>query len=189
MSFKNPLATTTEPGIMQVGTGLSVTNGLVTATLGLLNYGFFTSTATQTNPVANAINIATLNATGPANGISIVGGTDITVVNAGTYTKMFTLIITKTAGGTSVISIWLQLSPPGGPFVDVIGSRQDLDLINTLSLIFTSGNFTLNVPAGGAIRMCWSSADTTVALTAIPAAVTPTRPSGDAVKITLTRIS
>lgn len=189
MSFKNPLATTAEPGIMQVGTGLSVTNGLVTATLGLLNYGFFTSTATQTNPVASAINLVTFNATGPVNGISVVGGTALTVVNAGTYTKLFTLIIAKTAGGTSVISIWLQLSPPGGPFADVPGSRQDLDLINTLSLIFTSGNFTLNIPAGGAIRMAWSSADTTVALTAIPAAVTPTRPAGDAVKATLTRIS
>lgn len=189
MSFKNPLATTTEPGVMQVGTGLSVTNGLVTATLGLLNYGFFASTATQVNPVASAINIVTINNTGPTNGISVVGGTALTVVNAGTYTKLFTLIANKTSGGTSVISVWLQLSPLGGPFADVIGSRQDLDLINTLNLIFTSGNFTLNIPAGGAIRMCWSSADTTVTLLAIPAAVAPTRPTGDAVKITLTRIS
>ncbi len=189
MSFKEPLATTAEPGIMQVGTGLSVTNGLVSATLGLLNYGFFTSTATQTNPVASAVNLATFDTTGPANGISVVGGTDLTVVNAGTYTKMFTLIIAKTAGGTSVISVWLQVSPPGGPFADVVGSAQDLDLINTLSLIFTSGNFTLNIPAGGAIRLCWSSADTTVALTALPAAVTPTRPTGNSVKVTLTRIS
>jgi len=189
MSFKNPLATTTEPGVMQVGTGLSVTNGLVTATLGLLNYGFFTSTATQANPVASAINLVTLNTAGPVNGISIVGGTALTGVNAGTETKLSTLISAKTAGGTSVISIWLQLSPPGGPFADVVGSRQDLDLINTLSLIFTSGNFTLNIPAGGAIRMCWSSADTTVALTAIPAAAAPVRPTGNSVKITLTRIS
>ena len=184
MSYKAPLATLTDFGIMQVGTGLSVTNGLVTATLGLLNYGFFTDSTTQTNPVANAINTITFNVTGPANGISVVGGTAITVVNAGTYTKMFTVIVDKTAGGTSTISIWLRLNG-----VDVVGSRQDLSLTNTLPLVFTSGNFTLNIPAGGNIQMCWSSSDTTVTLDTLPAAATPTRPTGNSVKITLTRIS
>ena len=183
MSYKAPLASTTDFGIMQVGTGLSVTNGLVTATLGLLNYGFFTD-GTQTNPVANAINIITFTNTGSANGISIVGGTQLTVVNAGTYTKMFTLIVNKTSGGTSSMSVWLRLNG-----VDVVGSRQDLELTNTLSQIFTSGNFTLTIPAGGNIEMCWSSADITVVLAALPAAVTPTRPTGDSVKVTMTRIS
>ena len=183
MAYKEPLATTTDFGIVKVGSGLSVTDGLVTASLGLLNYGFFTD-GTQTNPVANAINIITFTNTGPANGISVVGGTQLTVVNAGTYTKMFTLIVNKTSGGTSSMSVWLRLNG-----VDVAGSRQDLDLTNTLSQIFTSGNFTLNIPAGGNIEMCWSSADTTVQLAALPAAVTPTRPTGDSVKVTLTRIS
>jgi len=183
MSYKEPLATTTDFGIVKVGSGLSVTQGTVSATLGLLNYGFF-SDGTQTNPVANAINIVTFSNTGPANGISITGGNALTVVNAGTYTKIFTCIINKTSGGTSSISIWLRLNG-----VDVVGSRQDLELINTLSQIFTSGNFTLNIPAGGNIQMCWSSADTTAQLAALPAAVTPTRPTGDSIKLTLTRIS
>ena len=184
MSFKEPLATTANFGIVKVGSGLSVTDGTISATLGLLNYGFFTDSTTQTNPVANAINIATFNVTGPANGISVVGGTAITVVNAGTYTKLFTTIVDKTAGGTSTISIWLRLNG-----VDIVGSRQDLDLTNTLPLVFTSGNFTLNIPAGGNIQLCWSSADTTVTLATLPAAVTPTRPTGNSVKVPLTRIS
>lgn len=184
MSYKEPLATLTDFGLVKVGTGLSVTDGTISATLGLLNYGFFTDSTTQTNPVANAVNIATFNVTGPANGVSVVGGTAITVVNAGTYTKMFTTIIDKTAGGTSAISIWLRLNG-----VDVVGSRQDLTLTNTLPLVFTSGNFTLNIPAGGNVQLCWSSADTTVTLDTLPAAVTPTRPTGNSVKLTLTRIS
>lgn len=184
MTYKNPLATTSDFGIMKVGTGLSVTNGVVSASTGLLNYGFFTDSTTQTNPVADTVNIATFNITGPANGVSVVGGTDITVVNTGTYTQLFTLIVSKTSGGTSSLSIWLRLNG-----VDVVGSRQDLELINTLALIFTSGNFTLDIPAGGNIQLCWSSADTTVALTALPAAVAPTRPTGNSVKTTLTRIS
>ena len=183
MSYAAPLASTTEFGVMKVGTGLTATNGTVAATLGLLNYGFFAD-GTQTNPVANAINTVTFTITGPANGVSVVGGTAITVVNAGTYTKMFTLNVNKTSGGTSSVSFWLRLNG-----VDVAGSRQDLELTNTLAQIFTSGNYTLNIPAGGNIQMCWSSADITVALTALPAAVTPTRPTGDSIKVTLTRIS
>jgi hypothetical protein len=37
--------------------------------------------------------------------------------------------------------------------------------------------------------MCWSSADTTVSLLSLPAQVTPIRPTGNSVKVTLTRIS
>ena len=183
MSYKNPVATTTNHGTVQVGTGLSVINGVISATTGLLNYGFFTD-GTQTNPVASAINLITFSTTGPVNGINIVGGNAVTVVNAGIYTKMFTLTVSKTSGGTSDISIWLRYNG-----VDIPGSRQDLELTNTLALIFTSGNYTLNMAAGSNIQMCWSSADTTVTLTALPAAVAPIRPTGASTKVTLTRIS
>lgn len=184
MSYKVPIASTTSLGSIKVGSGLSVSAGTVSASLGLANYGFFTSTATQTNSVANAINLVTYNAAGPVSGISITGDNALTVVNAGTYTKLFTLEVAKTAGGTSVMSTWLRVNG-----VDVPGSRQDLALINTLSTIFVSGNYTLNIQAGGNTQMCWSSSDTTVKLLTIPAAVTPTRPTGSSVKVTLTRIS
>jgi hypothetical protein len=106
------------------------------------------------------------------------------VVNAGTYTALFTLLVAKTSGGTSSISVWFRYNG-----ADVVGSRQDLELTNTLSTIFTSGNFTLNMAAGSNVELCWSSADTTVTLLALPAAVTPTRPTGASLKLTLTRIS
>ena len=183
MSYKTPLASNTSYGIVKAGTGINIVDGTLSASTGLLNYGFFTN-GTQTNPVADQVNLLQLSNTGPTNGVSVVGGTQVTVVNAGTYTKMFTVTVNKTSGGTSSISLWLRLNG-----VDVAGSRQDLELTNTLSQIFVSGNFTLNIPAGGNIQMCWSSADTTVQLAALPAAVTPTRPTGASAKITLTRIS
>jgi hypothetical protein len=183
MSYKVPLATTTDFGIVKIGSGLSVTNGTVSAAATVMNYGFFTSTTTQTNPVANAINLITYDTTGPINGISVVGGNAITVVNAGTYTKMFAVMTDNTASGTHIISFWLRLNG-----VDVVGSRQDLEVLNTASLSFTSDNFTLAIPAGGNIQMCWSSADNTAILIALPVAVIPTRPTGFSVKLTLTRI-
>ena len=183
MSYATPLASATQFGVMKVGTGLTATNGTVSATLGLLNYGFFTD-GTQTNPVANAVNLVTLSNIGPVNGVSIVGGNAITVVNAGTYTLMFTVLVGKTSGGTDTVSFWLRYNG-----VDIPLSTQDLQLTNTLAQVFASGNFSLDMTAGSNIQLCWSSSDTTVALTALPVRVAPIRPTGASAKITLTRIS
>ena len=183
MSYAAPLASTTEFGVMKVGTGLTATNGTVAATLGLLNYGFFTD-GTQTNPVADTANLVTLTNIGPANGVSIVGGNAITVVNAGTYTLMFTVLVGKTSGGTDTVSFWLRYNG-----VDVPLSTQDLQLTNTLAQVFASGNFSLDMTAGSNVQLCWSSPDITVSLTALPARIAPIRPTGASAKITLTRIS
>ena len=184
MSYKTPVTSSTDFGIMKVGAGLSVTAGVVSTTATTAsNYGFFSSNVTQTNPVANAINIVTLPITGPASGISVVGGNAITVTNAGIYTQIFTIIPAKTSGGTSTISFWLRYNG-----TDIAASRLDLNLINTLPLTFTSGGFTLTMAAGSNIQMCWSSPDDEVTLKALPATTTPTRPSSASVKITLTRI-
>lgn len=183
MSYKAPEATTTNHGVVQVGSGLSVTNGVISASTGLLNYGFFTD-GTQTNPVASAVNVATYSNSGPINGISVVGGNAITVDNAGVYTLMFTVLIGKTSGGTDTVSFWLRYNG-----TDIPLSRQDLQLTNTLAQVFASGNFTLTMAAGSNVQLCWSSADTTTALTALPTAITPTRPTGASAKLTLTRIS
>ena len=183
MTYKLPITNTTEWGVMKTGTGLTVTAGVVSATLGLLNYGFFEN-GTQTNPVASAINLVSFSITGSANGVSIVAGTQLTVVNAGTYNTVFTMNVNKTSGGASTISIWLRLNG-----ADIAGSAQDLILTGALDTIFVTGNYTLNIPAGGNIQICWSSADTTMQLLSLPARVGPVRPSGASIKVTLTRIS
>ena len=185
MSYKSPLASTTDFGIVRVGSGISVTNGVISGSTGLLNYGFVTSTTDQLNPVAGDINLVTFDAVSPANGISLAsGGTEITVVNAGVYTKLFTIIVSKTSGGTSGVIIWLRYNG-----VDLPGSAQPLQLINTLSQIFVTGNYTLNMVAGSNIQMCWTSNDTTISLSVLPAGTAPISPTGYSAKVTLSRIS
>jgi hypothetical protein len=185
MSYKEPLASLTDYGIVKVGTGISVTNGVISGSTGLLNYGFITSTVTQPNPVADAVNLVTFDTISPANGISLAaGGTQIAVVNAGIYTKLFTVIMSKTSGGTSGAVIWLRYNG-----ADLPGSAQPLQLINTMSQLFVTGNFTLVMAAGSNIQMCWSSGDTTMSMAQLPAGTTPVRPTGFSTKVTLTRIS
>jgi hypothetical protein len=185
MSYKSPLASTTDYGIVKVGTGISVTDGVISASTGLLNYGFVTSSTDQLNPVAGDINIVTFDSISPANGITLTGGgTEITVANAGVYTKLFTIIVSKTSGGTSGVTIWLRYNG-----VDLVGSAQPLQLINTLSQIFVTGNYTLPMAAGSNIQMCWTSNDTTIALAVLPVGTAPVSPTGYSAKVTLTRIS
>ena len=185
MSYKTPLATTTDFGIVKVGAGITVTGGVISGSTGLLNYGFINSVTTQTNPVSGDINLVTFDTVGPANGVSLAaGGTQIIVANAGTYTKLFTVIVAKTSGGTSSAILWLRKNG-----VDLVGSAQPLQLINTLSEIFVTGNYTLTMAAGDNIEMCWTSTDTTVSLLALPAGTTPVSPTGYSTKVTLTRIS
>ena len=185
MSYNQNIASTTDYGVIKVGTGLSVTNGTVNAGTGLLNYGFVTSSTPQTNPVANAINILTYDSLGPANGVSIGGGgNNITVTNAGVYTQIFDLITTKTSGGTATLTIWLRKNG-----VDIPGSAQELQLTNILSIVFLSGNYTLQLAAGDNIQTCWSSPDITTGFAPLAAQINPVRPTGFAAKVTLTRIS
>jgi hypothetical protein len=185
MSYNQNITSASKFGAMKVGTGLSVTSGVVSASTGLLDYGFFSSVTNQTNPVANAINAVTFDTTGPAAGIAIGGGGDTLVVTeAGVYTKLFTITTTKTSGGTATLSLWLRRNG-----VDLVGSAQELQLTNTLSTIFVSGNYTLAMAAGDNISMHWSSPDITSGMAVLPAQVGPVRPSGYSIKVTLTRIS
>lgn len=187
MSHKSPFATTVDWGIVQVGSGLSVSNGIisVTASPASLNYGFFYDTTTQTNPVASAVNTVQFNTTGTNNQVTVVGGTAVTVINAGTYNKVFTVSVQKTnPGAPATVSMWLRYNG-----VDVANSRQDIEVPNQTALLFVTGNYTLAMTAGSNIEMCWSTTDTAVQLSFLPAAVGPIRPATPSAKITLTRIS
>lgn len=184
MSYETPLASTSRYGVVKVGSGISVTDGVISASnSGFGNYGFISSSTAQTNPVASAINIVTFDTLGPNNGVTIGGGNSIVVANAGTYTQIFDLITTKTSGGTATLTIWLRKNG-----VDIPGSAQELQLTNILSIVFLSGNFTLTLAAGDNIQMCWSSPDVTTGFAPLAAQVGPVRPTGFAAKVTVTRI-
>lgn len=189
MGYKAPFTSSTDWGVARVdGTSITATNGIISVNAvppPSLNFGFFYDTTNQTNPVASAINTATLNTIGASNQVSVVGGTAITVVNSGTYNKVFTLSLQKTTpGAPTIASIWLRYNG-----VDVTNSRQDIDVPNQVALLFVTGSYTLTMAAGSNIQMCWSSPDIAVQLAFLPAAVGPIRPSTPSAKITLTRIS
>lgn len=189
MTYKSPFTTSADWGVCRVdGTSITAANGIISINAvppASLNYGFFYGTANQTNPVASAINTATFNTIGSSNQVTVVGGTQITPVNAGTYNVVFTVSLEKTSGGAPTItSIWLRYNG-----VDISNSRQDIATPNQTSLLFVTGSYTQAMAAGSNIELVWSSPDTAVQFSFLPATVGPIRPATPSAKMTLTRIS
>ena len=189
MTYKNPFTTSADWGVCRVdGTSITATNGIISVNAvppASLNFGFFYDTTSQTNPVADTVNTATFDTVGSSNQITVVGGTQITPANAGTYNIIFTVSLEKTQAGTpEITSIWLRYNG-----VDIINSRQDIETPNQIALLFVTGSYTQEMAAGSNIELVWSSPDIDVQLSFLPAAVGPIRPTTPSAKMTLTRIS
>ena len=189
MTYKNPFTTSADWGVCRVdGTSITAVNGIISVNAvppASLNFGFFYDTTSQTNPVASTPNPATFNTIGSSNQVTVVGGTQITPVNAGTYNIVFTVSLEKTTGGAPTItSIWLRYNG-----VDISNSRQDIATPNQTSLLFVTGSYTQVMAAGSNIELVWSSPDTDVQFSFLPATVGPIRPATPSAKMTLTRIS
>jgi hypothetical protein len=195
MSHKAPFTTSTDWGVARVdGTSITATNGIISINAvppPSLNYGFFYDTTTQLSGGANVINAVSWNTEPTFNQVVLNPPTKLTVLNAGTYTKVFTVSLQKTdPGAATTVSIWLRYSPTiAGPSVDVVESRQDIVVPNQATLLFVTGGYTLAMATNSYIEMFWSSADTSIVLAAQPATVGPVRPAIPSAKITLTRIS
>jgi hypothetical protein len=172
MSYKTPLGSTTNFGIVKVGSGLSVTDGVVSAPVVPANsfYGKFFSSSTQTNPVPNAVNLINFPNTVLSNGI-MTSGTDITFVNAGIYTITYEVQAGITSGGGGNIDVWISNLtdlPNSNSITTIPGGGNDV-IINRSFLISTTPNEI--------IRIKWSSPIANMQLTATGAQAGPTRPA------------
>ena len=172
MSYKSPLTSTNDFGTAKVGSGLSVNNGIISAT-GLPNtsyYGKFFSSSTQLNPVANAVNTISFPNTVLSNGIT-TSGTGITFANAGVYTISYEVQAATTSGGGGNIDIW-------------ISNATNLPNSNSITTIAGGGNsliinrsFLISVTANEVIQVKWSSPVSSMRLVATAAQTGPIRPA------------
>jgi len=174
-------------GILQPGpsVGLYIAQALrqwVTAKLPtsatLLHYGSFYSDQLQPNTDNTARMIMTLNntvATSP--GISIVGGSQITVAYEGVYNLQFSAQMEKTDSGTDNVEIWLMVNGQNVP-----DSNTTLTLTNNNTKLVAAWNFVLSLNAGDYMQLAWFSADAQMrilaqaAQAAVPG-VSPARPA------------
>jgi len=180
MSYKAPLASASEFGSVKAGTGITITNGVISSNQA---YGYFSDSTTQTNPVISLANTATFNTTEVANAVSMVAGSQITFATAGTYALSLTMQINKTDGGSDGISVWLSKNG-----VNIPNSNIEVTLVDSGGNGgYRAGTFLVTVAAGDFIQVKWSSADIAMRFLATGTQLLPTRPATPSIRVTVTQ--
>lgn len=184
MAYREPLATTTAPGIVTVGSGITVSGGVISVTpTALFDQAYFYSTLTQTNPVANATNLVTWNNSAVNVGISLISPTQIQVGRTANYNFQFVLEFTKSGAQTATADAWLIRNGINYP-----DTNSQVSVTGNLGTLVASWNYTLALSANDVIQVGWSSADTTMILAATPAQILPSRPATPSVRTTIIQI-
>jgi hypothetical protein len=173
MAYKEPLASTTDFGIMKVGTNLTVLNGLVSANgiPGDSYYGKFFSDVTQTNPGINTAVPVSFPNTTLNNGVT-TSGIVITFANAGVYTVTYEVQAEVTSGGGGDIDIWAVVSG-----VPLLNSNAITTIAGGGNRTIINRSFLVTLTAGETMGISWSSAVANMQLTAVGTQVGPIRPS------------
>ena len=135
-------------------------------------YAQLVSTASQTNPVASAINLVTFTTLEEGEGVTLTNGNRINLANAGTYCLTLVVNVTKTDSGVDDAYFWLRKNA-----ADVANTtmRQNMDGNNAHELVTLVWMET--VTAGQYLQVAWSSSDADMSLTYAAAGTTPTRPA------------
>jgi len=184
MSYKSPLATNATPGIVTPGTNLTVIGGVLDVTpVALFNQAFFFSTVTQTNPVANAVNIVTFNNSAINVGITLVAGSQITVSRTANYNFQFVIQGDKTDAGTDLADIWIRRNG-----VDYPDTNSQISITGGAGVLVASWNFTLALTAGDTVQIAWQSSDIALRFLSVPAQVGPVRPVTPSVRCTIIQL-
>lgn len=129
-------------------------------------YGSFFSTLTQTNPVASAVNLMTLNNTTSAYGARVGQPTSrVYVGETGVYNIQFSAQLDKTSGASAQsIYIWLRVNG-----TNVANSASQVTLKDTSAEIVAAWNFIITLETEDYFELAWSSPDTDMQLKAVTA--------------------
>lgn len=185
MSFSVPFASISKYGVVKVGSGLSVTDGVISAdAVGTRDVGYFYGANTQTND--NLINDVLMTNTTLSQGINLVDNSKLTVTKSGNYTLSIMVQFSKssTAGGSAVGFFWLRKNG-----IDIPDSATDLTTSTVSSGLVGAWTYTLPMLAGDYLQMVWHCTLSNAILIALPAqAGPPIIPAAPSVRMTLLQV-
>lgn len=128
-------------------------------------YGSFYSNVDQTNPVADAVNLMTLNQTVDFFNVSIGAvNSRVYVAEEAIYNIQFSAQLDKSGGSASAVYIWLRVN---GQNVSNSATKVTIDGPN--SEIVAAWNFVLPLAENDYFELAWQSSDTNVFLAEEPA--------------------
>ena len=134
---------------------------------GLINYGSFFSTQTQTATVINTAKAITYNNADPAYGVyrDPADSSKIKVTRPAIYNVQFSIQVDKTSGGTGKLFIWPAINGTAvanaGSLIQIQGNNAE---------IFSAANFFLPLSNGDYFQLYFSVDDLTVQLLQFAAA-------------------
>lgn len=131
-------------------------------------HGSFYDTTTQTNPVANQVNLMKINSVYDAgDGTQYAVQKDTTrvyITQTGVYNIAFSAQLDKTGGGASDVFIWIRVNG-----VSVPHSATKIVIDGPNNEIVAAWNWVLTLKDKDYIELAWQSPDTAVILLAAPA--------------------
>lgn len=131
-----------------------------------LAHASYYDTTTQTNPVANAVNLFKFNSVISEFQISRgVPTSKIYFTNTGLYNIQFSAQLDKTGGGKDFIYIWPRING-----VNVPDSATKVSIQGSTDEIVAAWNFLLVIEAGDYLELAWQSNDTDLIILAEAAA-------------------
>ena len=149
-------------------------------------HGSFYDTTTQTNPVANQVNLMKWNSVYDAgDGTQYAVKKDTTriyITQTGIYNIAFSAQLDKTGGGATDVFIWIRVN---GQNVAYSATKMVIDGPN--NEVVAAWNWVLTLGEGDYIELAWQSPDTNVILLAAP--VSGNIPEIPSVIITVTWVS
>jgi hypothetical protein len=140
-------------------------------------------TTTQTNPVADAVNIFTYNSVVSEFGITRgVPTSKIFVSNTGVYNFQFSAQLDKTGGSASAVYIWPRING-----INLPDSATKIVIDGPNNEIVAAWNFVLVMEAGDYFELAWEAADTNVVIPYV--AATGNIPAIPSIILTVTWVS
>lgn len=129
-----------------------------------VGHASYYDTTTQTNPVADAVNLFTYDSI--VSEFQIRRGSptsSIFIASTGIYNIQFSAQLDKTGGGASDVYIWPRVNGQNVPY-----SATKIVIDGPNNEVVPAWNFLLDLKAGDYFELAWQSPDTTVVILAEP---------------------
>lgn len=152
------------------------------------NYGAFYDLTNQTAAI-NTATVMLFGNTSLVDGVTMVGGSRITVPATGVYNFQFSAQLVNSSAADVPVSIWIRLNGAtniGNSCTDIsVPAKQGS--LNGFAV--AAWNYMESLAAGDYIEFMWSTPSASVLIEVIAARTTPTRPAAPSIILTVEQVA
>lgn len=152
------------------------------------NYGAFYDLTNQSAAI-NTATVMLFGNTSLVDGVTMAGGSRITIPAAGVYNFQFSAQFVNSSAADVPVSIWIRLNgatnvPSSCGDISVPAKQGSLNGYN-----MAAWNYMESLAAGDYIEFMWSTPSASVLIEAIAARTTPTRPAAPSIILTVEQVA